>query len=220
MKLSLARVKYDGAIERANRSISADGVPDNLRELQSLVGKALADAGLPAVAQRKVLAHMVALYTTLDEPPPPTARDLRKELMSFVRASNCILDLGALGHVLRDVIEVEPSPEGYPTFEMVDPMAKVRCSLEAALPGAGRQTRSHGASGRRIAPTTTAVYALVGFVVDMKPSIERPALTEFVATVLALPIWSFNLKRGRNVPEPRWVERVGAALADRKRGKA
>ena len=61
---------------------------------------------------------------------------------------------------------------------------------------------------------------MVDFVIEIEPSIKRPALTEFVATVLALAIESFNRKTGRGVREPRWVERVGEALADRKRTKA
>jgi hypothetical protein len=216
-KLSLARLAYDAVIERAVRAISTDGVPSKFHESQSVVGKAMADAGLPPVSQRKVLAHMLALYLALDEPPPLTARDLRKSLKSFERASNRILELDELGDVLRDVIEIEPSPDGEPIFQMVDPIAKIRCSLEAALPRARRKTRSHGASGRRISPMTTAVYALVDLVIEIEPAIKRPALTEFVATVLAFPIGIFNLERRRNVREPRWAERVGEALEDRKR---
>lgn len=221
LKRSRARLSQEGSIEQAARAISTDGLPNSLRGWRRSVGDALAKAKLPAIAQHKVLAHALALYTALGKAPPPPSRDYKRSLESLKRASARILELPTdVDDVLRNVIEVEPSPEGYPTFELVDPMAKIRCSLKAALPGARRQTRSHGASGRRISPTTTAVYALVDFVIEIEPSIKRPALTEFVATVLALALESFNRKTGRGVREPRWVERVGEALADRKRMKA
>jgi hypothetical protein len=220
VKLSFARLTSEGAMERADRVTSTDSLPYVLREWQKPVDDALTNAGLPALAQRKVLAHLQALYNELGQPPPATARYLREVLNSFERASNRILQLPELADLLRYVIKTEPTPDGEPMYEMVDPMANVRCSLEAALSGARRQKRSHGVSGRRISPTTAAVYALVDLVIEIEPSIKRAALTEFVATVLALPIGTFNLKKRIRVREPRWGERVGEALTRRKHAKA
>src|SRR5690606_31125990 len=150
-----ARLSYEGMIEWADRTISAEGLPDPLRECQDATREALAEAGIRASAQRKVLAHQLALYTALDQASPATARERRNSLQSFDRASKRILELADdVEPMLCDAREVDPTPEGDPVWELHDPMAKIRCSLEAGLAGIQRGLKSHGASGRRISSTT------------------------------------------------------------------
>jgi hypothetical protein len=212
-KLMTARLDFHCLCEQANAAIDSDGLPAWLAELHDHAASALADAGVESEALREVLGLMLAFKMALGLAPPLPARELERARRSWRRAAQEVLTLPReIDFELQTVTETTPCPEGCPVFVLDDPVGDARRAMGALL--AARAERRSKHVGRPIPATTLAVIELVCLARQSRPDIDRAALVAVVTAIVGAVLITVNDGCAKKVPEPRWGERVRAALCE------
>jgi hypothetical protein len=160
-----------------------------------------------------VLGVMLALRFAFDRAPPLPARERQRARRNLQCAAKILRSLPReIDAELYTIVEL-PERDGFPEFELNDPVSKARAAMLAVMQASAGKPPRPKRPGRRFAPTSFAVAELVRIARGSKPDLDRACLTAMAASILGAVMITVNDKRAKPLPDPSWGERVGAALA-------